>query len=114
MSILEHVNSLTDLKCLPPEQLPALAGEIRQTLIDRITIIGGHMGSNLGIVKATIALHYVFDFPKDKFVFDVSHQCYTHKLLTGRRDGFVDPAHFYDYSGYTNPQESEHDHFFVG
>lgn len=114
MSILEHINSPADLKRLSPEQLPALAGEIRQVLIDRITITGGHMGSNLGMVEATIALHYVFDSPKDKFVFDVSHQCYTHKLLTGRKDGFVDPAHFYDYSGYTNPQESEHDHFLVG
>lgn len=114
MNYLDNINSPQDLKKLSMEQLPELAAEIRRTLIDRISATGGHLGPNLGMVEATIALHYVFDSPKDKFVFDVSHQCYTHKILTGRKDGFTDPAHFGDYSGYTNPDESEHDLFMVG
>lgn len=114
MNYLSNINSPQDLKKLSTEQLPELAAEIRQTLIDRILATGGHLGPNLGMVEATIALHYVFDSPKDKFVFDVSHQCYTHKILTGRKDGFTDPVHFGDYSGYTNPNESEHDLFMVG
>lgn len=114
MEYLKKINSPTDLKKLKMPELTALASEIRQTLIDRVTVTGGHMGPNLGMVEATIALHYVFDSPKDKFVFDVSHQCYTHKILTGRKDGFLDPKRYYDYSGYTNPHESGHDFFMVG
>lgn len=114
MNYLNSINSPQDLKKLSADRLPELAAEIRQTLIDKIAATGGHLGSNLGMVEATIALHYVFDSPRDKFVFDVSHQCYTHKILTGRKDGFTDPAHFGDYSGYTNPSESEHDVFTVG
>lgn len=114
MNYLNSINAPQDLKKLSAGQLPELAVEIRQTLIDKIAATGGHLGSNLGMVETTIALHYVFDSPQDKFVFDVSHQCYTHKILTGRKDGFIDPDHFGDYSGYTNPSESEHDVFTVG
>lgn len=82
--------------------------------MNRVSKIGGHFGPNFGIVEATIALHYVFESPKDKFVFDVSHQCYTHKILTGRKNGYFEDEHFKDVSGYTNPEESEHDFFVVG
>lgn len=112
--MLEKINSPVDLKHLGSDELNTLAEEIRETLIKRITITGGHMGSNLGIIEATIALHYVFDSPKDKFIFDVSHQSYTHKILTGRKSGYTDPEKYYTLSGYTTPSESEHDIFKVG
>lgn len=114
MNYLDKINSPQDVKKLSIEELNILAAEIRETLIKRITVTGGHLGSNLGMVEASIALHYVFDSPKDKFVFDVSHQCYTHKILTGRKDGFTDSEHYFSYSGYTNPNESNHDMFIVG
>ena len=82
--------------------------------LNRVSKIGGHVGPNLGTVELAIALHTVFDSPKDKIVLDVSHQSYPHKLLTGRHQGFTDDAHFGDISGYTNPDESEHDLFVVG
>ena len=94
--------------------MTALAGEMREALFNRLTKIGGHFGPNFGMVEATIALHYVFNSPMDKFVFDVSHQSYAHKLLTGRKAGYLDEAHFAEDSGYTNPEESEHDFFNVG
>ncbi len=112
--LIDKINNPVDLKKLNVDVLPELADEIREILIKRITETGGHMGSNLGMVETTIAMHYVFNSPKDKFVFDVSHQSYTHKILTGRKAGFVDPEHYYDYSGYTTPSESEHDFFKVG
>lgn len=96
---LNNINSPADLKKLSVEQLPDLAEEIRQTLLDRLMATGGHAGPNLGMVEATIALHYVFDSPADKFVFDVSHQCYVHKMLTGRKDGFTDPERGYLFTG---------------
>ena len=111
---LERIDSPADLKALDRSQLPALADEIRQALITKITAAGGHMGPNLGVVEATIAMHYVFDSPNDKFIWDVSHQSYTHKILTGRKQAFLNPAHYHDVTGYTNPRESEHDHFVVG
>lgn len=111
---LDNINGPADLKTLDRSQLPALADEIRQALITKVGATGGHMGPNLGVVEATIAMHYVFDSPKDKFIWDVSHQSYTHKILTGRKQAFLDPAHYHDLSGYTSPQESEHDHFVVG
>lgn len=114
MSYLDKINNPQDLKKVPEAELTALSEEIRQTLIDKINQTGGHLGSNLGMVEATVAMHYVFDSPKDKIVFDVSHQCYTHKILTGRKEGFLDPEKFFAYSGYTNPGESEHDMFTVG
>ena len=111
---LDHINGPDDLKRLDRSQLPALASEIRQALIAKVSATGGHMGPNLGVVEATIAMHYVFDSPRDKFIWDVSHQSYTHKILTGRKQAFLDPAHYHDVSGYTHPGESEHDHFVIG
>jgi 1-deoxy-D-xylulose-5-phosphate synthase len=111
---LEHIQSPSDLKALPVHALEQLAQEIRQGLMHRLSQKGGHFGPNFGFVEATIALHYVFDSPKDKFVFDVSHQCYTHKMLTGRKEGFLSEEQFETISGYTNPEESPHDFFNVG
>ena len=111
---LEKINGPADIKKLNLEQLQILAIETRQAVINRISNIGGHSGPNLGIVEMTVALHYVFNSPKDKIVFDVSHQCYPHKILTGRKQAFLDSAHFHDVTGYTNPLESEHDLFTVG
>lgn len=110
---LDRIHCPADLKQLPEEQLPALAQEIREALFQRFDATGGHFGSNLGTVELETALHYVFDSPRDKFVFDVSHQCYTHKILTGR-EAFVQPGQYLKYSGYTNPEESEHDPFKIG
>ena len=111
---IEKINSPKDIKSLSAEQLTVLADEIRSGLMNRLSKTGGHFGPNFGFVEATIALHYVFDSPKDKFVFDVSHQSYTHKILTGRKDAYYHDEHFYDVSGYTNPEESIHDFFNVG
>lgn len=112
--VLQTINSPADVKKLNKEQLQTLAGDIRDALFNRLTKIGGHCGPNFGIVEASIALHYVFDSPRDKLVFDVSHQSYPHKMLTGRKAGYIDEAHFIEDSGYTNPEESEHDLFNVG
>lgn len=114
MTVLEKVNEPKDLKNLSLAELTQLADEIRQTLIKKVNATGGHFGPNLGFIEPTIAMHYVFNSPQDKFVFDVSHQCYPHKMLTGRKQYFTDPAHYGQISGYTNPQESVHDHFVVG
>ena len=111
---LEKINSPEDVKKLNIEEMKVLAQEIRDAVIKRDAIHGGHFGPNLGMVEATIALHYVFDSPKDKFVFDVSHQTYPHKILTGRREAFTDEAHYDDVTGYSNQHESEHDHFILG
>ena len=112
--ILDKVTSPTDLKNIPEDKLPELAHEIREVLINKASNFGGHLGSNLGVVELTIALHYVFDSPKDKIVFDVSHQCYVHKILTDRKDAFINEKLYRSVSGYTNPKESEHDMFNVG
>lgn len=111
---LEKIDSPLDLKEIEVENLPCLAKEIRDALLSKASSFGGHLASNLGIVEATIAMHYVFDSPKDKIVFDVSHQCYTHKILTGRKEGFLNPDKYREINGYTNPDESEHDCFRVG
>lgn len=111
---LSGIGGPADLKKLSETELAALAEEIRAAIIKKVETKGGHLGSNLGFVEATIALHYVFDSPKDKFVFDVSHQSYTHKILTGRRRAFTDEREYGSVSGYTNPAESEHDFFQVG
>ncbi|MBF4806195.1 MAG: 1-deoxy-D-xylulose-5-phosphate synthase [Pseudoleptotrichia goodfellowii] len=111
---LEKVNSPEDVKKLSKEELKELAKDVREALLNRLTRIGGHIGPNFGMVEVTIALHYVFDSPKDKFVFDVSHQCYPHKILTGRKEGFLNPDKFSEISGYTNQDESKHDFFKVG
>lgn len=112
--MLEKINNPQDLKQLEISQLEALATDIRESLLYKLSRTGGHFGPNFGMVEATIALHYAFDSPKDKFVFDVSHQSYTHKILTGRKHGFTDEASFKLISGYTNPDESAHDFFKVG
>lgn len=111
---LESINQPFDVKNLKVEQLKVLADEMRQALITKVSKHGGHFGPNLGMVEATIALHYVFDSPKDKMVFDVSHQTYPHKMLTGRKDGFLYEEKYDDITGYSNPKESEHDHFILG
>ena len=112
--ILKKINGPEDVKKLNAGELEALAADIREGLFNRLTKIGGHFGPNFGFVEAAIALHYVFNSPKDKFVFDVSHQAYAHKMLTGRKAGYIDDAHFMEDSGYTNPEESEHDFFNIG
>ena len=114
MSVLENINSPEDLKKLTSKELDTLAADIREALFNRLTKVGGHCGPNFGIVETEIAMHYVFNSPKDKFVFDVSHQSYPHKMLTGRKAGYLDDTRFYEDSGYTNPDESEHDLFNVG
>ena len=113
--LLENINSPKDVKALPIEQLSVLAKEIRDGILNRDSHIGGHVGPNLGIVEATIAMHYVFDCPNDKFVFDVSHQSYPHKMLTGRAFGYYDNNRFLEISGYSSPAESpEYDQFELG
>ncbi len=114
MSYLDNINSPADLKKLDINGLKNVAEEIRQAILNRDSKVGGHVGPNLGIVETTIAMHYVFNSPADKFVFDVSHQCYPHKILTGRKDGFLTDEGMQRISGYTNPAESEHDNFVVG
>jgi len=111
---LEKIRGPKDVKALSEESLPALCEEIRRAVVDSSASVGGHVGSNLAVVELTVALHRVFDSPKDKIVFDVSHQCYAHKMLTGRAEAFLDPVAYEDVSGFTNPRESEHDHFAVG
>lgn len=112
--MLEKINNPKDLKQLNLSELNELADDLRSALMNRLSKKGGHFGPNFGMVEATIALHYVFNSPIDKFVFDVSHQSYCHKMLTGRKDAFVADEHFGDVSGYTNPEESNHDFFNVG
>ncbi len=107
--MLEHIHSPADIKALTREETEKLAEEIRQTIIDTVSANGGHLASNLGMVEATIALHRHFDSPKDKIIFDVSHQCYTHKLLTGRYKDFYTLRQSGGISGFTNRDESEHD-----
>ena len=111
---LEQINEPSDLRKFNDEQLNSLSQEIRNALIKKLSIHGGHFGPNLGMVEATIALHYVFNSPVDKLVFDVSHQSYCHKMLTGRKDAFLFEEHYNDVSGYTNPEESKHDFFNIG
>lgn len=112
-TILDKINSPKELKELSIDKMPILAQDIRDGILNRVKTIGGHLGPDLGIVETTIAMHYVFNSPIDKFVFDVSHQCYPHKMLTGRKEGFIGD-NLFSVTGYTNPQESEHDFFTVG
>lgn len=112
--LIDKINSPADLKQLSVEQLKVLPQEIRKGLFNRLSKIGGHFGPNFGFVEATVAMHYVFESPKDKFVFDVSHQSYTHKILTGRKNGYFLDECFSEESGYTNPEESPHDFFNIG
>lgn len=111
---LNKINEVEDLKKLNKEELEKLSAEIREVLLKKLSIHGGHFGPNFGMVEATIALHYVFKSPIDKIVFDVSHQSYTHKILTGRKDAFIDEDKYDDVTGYTDFEESCHDHFKIG
>ena len=111
---LEKINGPEDVKKIKIDELPVLAQEIRDAILVRASKHGGHFGPNFGMVEATIALHYVFESPKDKIVYDVSHQSYPHKMLTGRKEAYLSEQHYDDVSGYTNPNESEHDFFTVG
>ena len=111
---IEKINGPEDVKKLNIEEMTALAEEMRHALLKRASIHGGHFGPNFGMVEAIIALHYVFESPKDKMVFDVSHQTYPHKMLTGRKDADLYEEHYDDVTGDSCPQESEHDHFTVG
>lgn len=111
---LEKINSPKDLKSYSVDEMKELAKEMRAALLKKLSIHGGHCGPNFGMVEATIALHYVFNSPVDKFVFDVSHQTYPHKMLTGRAYGFLDESRYDDITGYSSPEESEHDFFTVG
>jgi len=111
---LSKIHSPQDLKALSFEDLTLLAQDVRQKIIDVVAVNGGHLASNLGIVELTIALHKVFDSPQDKFIFDVSHQSYPHKLLTGRLEKFAKIRQFKGLCGFSNPKESPHDHFYSG
>lgn len=111
---IEKINGPEDVKKLNIEEMTALAEEMRHALLKRASIHGGHFDPNFGMVEAIIALHYVFESPKDKMVFDVSHQTYPHKMLTGRKDAYLYEEHYDDVTGYSCPQESEHDHFTIG
>lgn len=111
---LENINGPEDIKKLKKSELKILADETREALIEKLSNTGGHVASNLGVVELTVALHYVFDSPNDKIVWDVSHQCYPHKILTGRKRAFSEPEHYKDVTGFTNPDESEHDLFTIG
>ena len=112
--ILDKIKGPEDIKKLNIDDLNILAKETRNAVINRVSKKGGHIGPNLGVVELTIAFHYVFNSPKDKIVFDVSHQSYPHKILTGRQNAFLNDDNFSDVTGYTNPKESPHDQFIVG
>lgn len=111
---LSQIKSPADIRKMNLQELTVLAAEMRSKLLEKLSAHGGHIGPNLGMVEAIIALHYVFDTPEDKIVFDVSHQTYPHKMLTGRMEAFTDPDHYDDVTGYTNPAESEYDLFSLG
>jgi len=111
---LNEVNSPADIKKLSVPQLKTLAEEIRQFILSSVSKSGGHLASNLGVVELTLALHYAFDFKKDKLLWDVGHQCYTHKIITGRKDKFEHLRRPEGISGFPNPAESEYDQFTVG
>src|SRR5215210_6425250 len=107
--LLSSITGPGDLRALPPEQLAVLANEIREFLVEKVARTGGHLGPNLGVVELTIALHRVFDSPRDPILWDTGHQAYVHKLLTGRREGFERLRQAGGLSGYPNRTESEHD-----
>ena len=113
-SLLDKIHQPSDLKKLTSGQVEALCEEIRKFLLDSVSKTGGHLASNLGAVELTVALHRVLETPKDEIVFDVGHQCYTHKLLTGRKDGFAKLRQIDGISGFPNPNESKHDAFIAG
>lgn len=112
--LLNKVTRPADIKAFSMPELKQLASEMRQLVLEKDAAISGHVGPNLGAMEATIAFHYVFDSPKDKIIWDISHLAYGHKMLTGRKEAFLDPDHYHDVSGYSAPDESEHDFFTVG
>ena len=112
--ILEKINHENDIKNLKPEELPVLAAEIRDFLVQKISVTGGHLASNLGAVELTMALHLVFELPKDKIIWDVGHQSYTHKILTGRREMFDELRKYGGISGFPKRSESSCDAFDTG
>ena len=112
--LLDHIKQSSDIKKLKEDQYPELAREIRQFLIEKISKTGGHLASNLGVVELTMALHLAFDLPKDKIGWDVGHQAYTHKLLSGRKAGFDDLRQFGGMSGFPKRKESPYDAFDTG
>lgn len=112
--ILARIDQPADLKQLSLPELTQLASELRHVLLNKVSQTGGHVGPNLGVVELTIAFHTIFNSPVDKVVWDVSHQSYTHKILTGRKQAWLDPAHYNDVSGYTAPEENPHDYFNIG
>ena len=114
MSVLEHINSPKDLKQLSYDELDRLCSEIRALMISTVSKTGGHLASNLGVVELTVAIHKVFNSPVDQIVFDVGHQCYTHKILTGRKEQFHTLRTENGISGFTRSNESEHDIFSSG
>ena len=114
LEILNKINEPKDLKVLSQEELKELSLEIREILLKKLSIHGGHFGPNFGMVEAIIAMHYVFNSPIDKIIFDVSHQSYTHKILTGRKDAFIYEEKYDDVTGYTDQDESKHDFFRIG
>ena len=114
MQLLEKIDSPRALKALDAAKLPALCAEIREFLVENVSRTGGHLSSNLGTVELTVALHRVFDSPQDEFIWDVGHQCYTHKILTGRAAGFAALRQQGGLSGFPCPVESEHDIFVAG
>ena len=111
---ISAIKSPSDIRQMDEKQLKDLAVAMRKALLEKLSAHGGHVGPNLGMIEAIIALHYVFNTPEDKIVFDVSHQTYPHKMLTGRMQAFADPTHYDDVTGYTNPQESDYDLFSLG
>src|SRR2546421_2374750 len=114
MKILEQINSPADLRCLRPEQLQEVANEIRQYILETMSRVGGHTGASLGAVELAIALHYAFDTPRDRLVWDVGHQAYVHKILTGRRDQLPTLRQYSGLSGFLKRSESEDDLFEAG
>ncbi|OOM14367.1 1-deoxy-D-xylulose-5-phosphate synthase [Clostridium saccharobutylicum] len=113
-SILDKISNVSDIKNLNSDELNSLCSEIRNCILTKVSKVGGHLGPNLGIVELTVALHYVFNSPKDKFVWDVSHQSYAHKILTGRKEAFQIKEKYKTVTGFTSPNESEHDFFTIG
>ncbi len=112
--VLDKIKQENDIKALSKEELPVLAEEIREFLIQKISVMGGHLASNLGAVELTMALHLAFELPKDKIIWDVGHQSYTHKILTGRREGFDQLRKFGGMSGFPKRKESACDCFDTG
>ena len=112
--MLERIQKANDIKNLKREELPQLAQEIREFLVDKVSRTGGHLASNLGVVELTMAMHLVFDLPDDKIIWDVGHQSYTHKILTGRKEGFETLRQYGGMSGFPKRKESDCDAFDTG